>query len=92
MRGVGDTGEGQGSVRMHIGVWHMQKGVGRVKEDGEPVPLGVSPESWPNKTPQELATSVPEVRTSVLALDGTALTVLQSEVLAGASCPKSDGQ
>lgn len=41
-----------------------------VKEHGEPAPLGVPPESRPNKTSQELATSVPEVRTSVLALDG----------------------
>lgn len=58
---------------MHTRVWHIEKvgGVGGVKEDGEPALLGVSTESWPNKTPQELATSVPEVRTFVLALDGS---------------------
>lgn len=51
------------------GTW--KKLGGGVKEDGEPSLLGISTESWPNKTPQELATSVPEVRTFVLALDGS---------------------
>jgi len=54
---------------MHIGVSHMEKGVEGVKEHGEASTLGVPPEFWPNKTSQELATSVPEVRTSLLALD-----------------------
>lgn len=49
-----------------------------VKEDGVPAPLGVSPESWPNKTPQELGTSMPDVRMSVFALEGSDCPAKQS--------------
>lgn len=46
------------------GTW---KKVWGLQEDGEPAPLGVSPESWPNIISQELASSVPEVRRALLA-------------------------